>query len=253
MGDGLVSEEILCEEVPDSAPAWVSDAIFYEIFPDRFSNGDLSNDPPEVTPWGSTPTRDNFFGGDLQGIINRLQYLEELGITALYLTPVFKARTNHKYDTCDYLSVDPIFGTTELLRSLVAAAHERGIRVILDAVLNHCGDGFWAFEDVREKGASSNYRDWFFATSYPISLNPPNYQTCCGAWSLPKLNTSNPEVQDHLLNVASYWIEECDIDGWRLDTPWKLPVDFLRRFRDRVKCAKPEAYIVGEAYVDSKK
>ena len=250
MPDSRTSDSAKVNIMEYPIPKWVKDAVFYEIFPERFANGDPSNDPPDCVAWTSTPTRDNFFGGDLQGIIDHLPYLEDLGVTALYVTPVFKARTNHKYDICDYLSVDPAFGTNELLRRLVAKAHDKGIRVILGAVFNHCGDGFWAFEDLTQKGASSKYASWFFVDSYPVSKDPPNYQTAGGAWYLPKLNTANPEVRDYLLKVANYWIEECGIDGWRLDVPWKVPLDFWRLFRDTVKRAKPDAYIVGEVWRD---
>jgi cyclomaltodextrinase len=232
------------------APDWVVGSIFYEIFPDRFANGDSSNDPPSVVSWGSKPTRDNFMGGDLQGIIDHFPYLDELGVNALYLTPIFKAGSNHKYDTYDYFRVDPAFGTKELLRKLVDEAHQRGMRIILDAVFNHCGEGFWAFEDVKQKGGSSAYVPWFFIESFPLSQDPPNYQTCGATRYMPKLNTNTLEVREHLFEAATYWIEECGIDGWRLDVPWKVPFDFWVEFREKVKAANPEAYIVGEFWRD---
>lgn len=233
-----------------AAPAWVTDAIFYQIFPERFANGDTGNDPAGVEPWGGVPTRENFFGGDLQGILNRLPYLESLGVSALYLTPIFKAYTNHKYDTADYLTIDPAFGDEALLKRLVQEAHRRDMRVVLDAVFNHCGDRFWAFEDLRTHGADSPYADWFFVHTYPLKQAPPSYQTCGGAPYLPKLNTTHPDVRQHLLHVATYWLERCDIDGWRLDVPWKVPMDFWRVFRQRVKRVKPDAYIVAEVWRD---
>jgi len=229
-------------------PEWVKDAIFYEIFPERFANGDQSNDPLDKEVWGNIPSRTNFFGGDLQGIIDHLDYLQDLGITGLYLTPIFKAKTNHKYDTCDYMSVDPAFGDTELLKKLVSKAHRCGIKIILDAVFNHTGDSFWAFEDVKKNGSSSRYASWFFVDETPLSHDPPNYQTCGGVGYLPKINITNPEVQDYLLRVASYWIETCDIDGWRLDVPWKVSMQFWKLFRERIKSIKPDAYIVGEIW-----
>ncbi|MFN8420542.1 MAG: alpha-amylase family glycosyl hydrolase [Anaerolineae bacterium] len=235
-----------------AAPAWVADSIFYQIFPERFANGDPSNDPAGVVSWESTPTRENFFGGDLQGILDRLPYLEQLGINAIYMTPVFKARSNHKYDTCDYMTVDPAFGSNELLGKLIDSAHNRGIRIVLDAVFNHCGDGFWAFEDVAQRGKQSPYWDWFMVRDYPLQMNPPSYQTCGGAAFLPKLNTRNLEVQDYLLKVAAYWISEYGIDGWRLDVPWKADFDFWRRFRDVVKGIDPQSYIVGEFWRDAR-
>jgi cyclomaltodextrinase len=239
-----------CQSWP--APAWVPDAIFYEIFPDRFYNGDPDNDPPGTLPWGGLPTRENFFGGDLRGIVDRLPYLEELGINALYLTPIFPARTNHRYDVCDYLEVDPVLGSLGLAQELVQDAHARGIRVLLDAVFNHCGNGFWAFEDLRKRGASSPYRDWFTVASLPIVQDPPNYVTCGGASYLPKLNTRNPETRAYLLRAATFWLEQVGIDGWRLDVPWKVPLDFWREFRTAVKQVNPEAYVVGEVWRDSR-
>jgi len=231
-------------------PTWVPDAIFYEIFPERFANGDPHNDPPEIEPWGGTPTRENFFGGDLQGILDHLDYLEALGITALYLTPFFTAQTNHRYDISDYLSVDPHAGDLDVLRKLVQAAHTRGIRVLFDCVFNHCGAGFPPFVELQEKGAASAYQDWFFVDTYPLHAAPPTYQTCGGASYLPKLNTANPEVRDYLLKAATYWLREVDMDGWRLDVPWKVPRSFWQEFRTTVKNVKPDAYIVGEIWRD---
>jgi cyclomaltodextrinase len=232
-------------------PAWVQDAVFYEIFPDRFRNGDPANDPAGVQRWGEPPTRENFFGGDLDGIRQGLKYLAELGITAIYLTPIFAAGTNHRYDAHDYLLIDPALGDIDDLREMVAEAHRLGIRVILDAVFNHCGDGFWAFRDLVERGEESQYRDWFDVRSFPIRQDPPTYQTCGGAVYLPKLNTENPEVRRYLLEVATYWIKEAGIDGWRLDVPWKVPVDFWQEFQAAVKAAKPDAYVVAEIWRDA--
>lgn len=233
---------------PSIMPDWVQDAIFYQIFPDRFFNGDPSNDPPGTEPWGNPPTRENFFGGDLQGIIDKLDYLQDLGINALYLNPIFKARTNHKYDTSDYFEVDPTFGSNALLKDLVDELHRRDMRIILDGVFNHCGDGFWAFEDVKTLGASSIYSDWFIVRSYPIRANPPSYNTCGGCWYLPKLNVSTPQVREYILKVATHWLKEARIDGWRLDTPCKIPQYFWREIQTAVKAVDPQAYLIGEIW-----
>ncbi|CAM4315186.1 alpha-glycosidase [Paenibacillus tarimensis] len=234
-------------------PAWVKDAIFYQIFPERFANGDPSISPENVEEWGGEPRTDNFFGGDLQGVIDHLDYLEELGITAIYFTPVFEAPTNHKYDTRDYLKVDPHFGTNEKLKELVDRCHERGIRVLLDAVFNHAGRTFPAFVDCLEKGEASEYADWFHVREWPLDVKDgiPTYETFAFERNMPKFNTENPEVQDYLLKVARYWLEEVGIDGWRLDVANEVDHRFWRKFRDTVKEVNSDAYILGEVWHDS--
>jgi len=231
-----------------SAPEWVADAVFYQIFPERFCNGDRSNDPAGTSPWGDLPTRENFFGGDLQGILDKLDYLQKLGVNALYLNPIFAARTNHRYDTTDYFKVDPLLGDNSLLKELVTQAHKRGMYVILDGVFNHCGDGFAPFQDVLKNGAASEYADWFTVRSYPLRREPLNYLTCGGCPYLPKLNHAHRPVQEFILEVARYWINEAGIDGWRLDVPFKIGLPFWREFRQVVKAANPNAYLVGEVW-----
>lgn len=231
-----------------NGPDWVRDAIFYQIFPERFRNGDVSNDPPGVADWDrDAPTRDNFFGGDLDGITRSIPYLKDLGVNALYLTPIFAAGSNHKYDTYDYKRIDPGFGTLNTFRRMRAGLKGADIRLVLDAVLNHCGDGFWAFQDVLKRGAASPYLDWFFIDSLPIRFDPPSYQTCGGAAFLPKLNVDNPALQAELMRAVLQWTNE-GIDGWRLDVPWKAPLSFWRQFRECVVKANPEAYIVAEVW-----
>lgn len=234
-------------------PAWVKDAVFYQIFPERFANGDRSLDPKGVEPWGGEPTPSNFFGGDLQGVLDHLDHLTELGVNAIYFNPLFEAPTNHKYDTKDYLKVDPHFGTNELLKKLVEACHQRGIRVLLDAVFNHSGREWPPFVDVRDKGAASEYADWFHVREFPIDVKDgiPTYDTFAFERHMPKLNTENPKVQAHLLEVARYWIEDIGVDGWRLDVANEVDHRFWRAFRDVVKRANPEAYILGEIWHDS--
>lgn len=234
-------------------PAWVKDAVFYQIFPERFANGDPSNDPEGVEPWGGEPKPHNYFGGDLQGVIDHLDHLERLGVNAIYFNPLFAARTNHKYDTEDYLKVDAHFGTNETLKELVKACHARGIRVLLDAVFNHSGRTFAPFVDVLEKGADSQYADWFHVREFPLEVRDgiPTYDAFAFEKHMPKLNTENEDVQKYLLEVARYWIEEVDVDGWRLDVANEVDHRFWRKFREVVKAAKPEAYILGEIWHDS--
>jgi len=235
-----------------SAPEWVKDTVWYQIFPERFANGNKDLDPEGALEWGSAePTPENFFGGDLEGVIDHLDYLKELGITGIYFTPVFHAFSNHKYDTIDYLEIDPQFGTKETLKKLVEEAHNRGIKVMLDAVFNHSGYHFKPFQDLLQNGKDSKYKDWFHPHSLPLDEQNLNYDTFGYVSSMPKLNTKNPEVKDYLLTVAKYWIEECGIDGWRLDVANEVDFDFWRSFRKTVKHEKEDAYILGEIWHDS--
>lgn len=234
-------------------PQWAKDAVFYQIFPERFADGDPSNNPEGALPWGGKPEWHNFFGGDLQGVIDHLDYLSELGINAIYFTPVFEAPTNHKYDTHNYMKVDPHFGTNDTLKELVAEAHKRGIRVMLDAVFNHAGRTMPQFVDVLEKGADSPYADWFHIREFPLQVQDgvPTYDVFAFVPEMPKLNTENPEVKQYLLQVAQYWIEEVGIDGWRLDVANEVDHQFWREFRQVVKAANPDAYILGEIWHDA--
>lgn len=233
-----------------AAPDWLADAVFYQIFPERFANGDPTLDPPGVEPWDAEPTRDNFLGGDLQGIIDHLGHIQRVGANALYLTPVFEARTNHRYDAVDYFAIDHRLGDLNTFHRLLAACHDRGIRVVLDAVLNHCGDGHWAFADVVVNEADSTYVNWFSVEGFPVVAHPePNYRTCSGCHYLPKWNTYNPAVREHHFQVARYWIDQ-GIDGWRLDVPYFINRNFWRQFRNVVKPLDEDLYIVAEEWRD---
>jgi glycosidase len=231
-------------------PLWVNNSIFYQIFPERFCNGDPSNDPQWVLPWGGKPGLETFFGGDLRGILDRLPYLSDLGVNAIYLTPIFAARSNHKYDAMDYMQIDPAFGDLAIFKELVKSVHQGGMHIVLDAVFNHCGDGFWAFQDLLKHGEHSDYQQWFYPMHLPVQQTPSNYQTCGGTHYLPKLNTNHTDVRAYLYDAARYWLEETGIDGWRLDVPWKVPMDFWQEFRGVVKSSNPEAYLVAEAWRD---
>ncbi|MCF7889782.1 glycoside hydrolase family 13 protein [Candidatus Bipolaricaulota bacterium] len=228
-------------------PEWVRDAVFYQIFPERFYNGNRDNDPENVEDWGEKPTRNNFFGGDLAGVKSKLDYLEELGITAIYLNPIFNSPSNHKYDTTDYYEVDPRFGDTELLKSLVESAHDRDMKVVLDGVFNHSGEHFFAFEDIKKNGSDSKYWNWYEVDNFPIEDEPePNYRCWAGVSSMPEFDRTNPEVREFLLEVVQHWIKEADIDGWRLDTVNYLEPGFVRAVRSAAKEIKPGAYVMGE-------
>ncbi|MDR0267595.1 alpha-glycosidase [Paenibacillus sp.] len=234
-------------------PDWAKDAVFYQIKPERFANGDPGNDPEGTEPWGGQPKMDNFFGGDLKGVLDHLDYLIDLGINAIYFTPIFTAPSNHKYDIVDYKQVDPHLGTNTLLKELVETCHGKGIRVMLDAVFNHCSELFPQFQDVLKNGEKSKYKDWFHINQFPARVEKgiATYDTFGFYGNMPKFNTANPEVRKYLLDVAEYWIKEIQLDGWRLDVANEVDHHFWRNFRHVVKIANPEAYIVGEVWSDS--
>lgn len=244
--------------LPD-VPEWVKHAVFYQIFPDRFARGKRPLHPPGIhfKEWGSPPSEQGYQGGDLLGIVDRLDYLQELGVNALYLNPVFSSASNHRYHTYDYFSVDPLLGGNAALRELLHAAHARDMRVVLDGVFNHASRGFWPFHHVLENGGNSPYIDWFYIEDWPLNPYPTgpgipaNYAAWWGLHALPKLNVANPGMRDHLLRAAAYWIE-FGADGWRLDVPEEIQdVQFWREFRHAVRAANPEAYLVGEIWHDA--
>ena len=237
-------------------PEWVSKTVWYQIFPERFANGNADLSPEGALAWDAaiSPKPTDFFGGDLQGIIEHLDYLQDLGITGLYLCPIFESPSNHKYNTTDYFEIDRHFGDKETFRKLVEQAHLRGMKVMLDAVFNHMGDQSAQWQDVLKHGEKSEYKDWFHIQEFPVTndklMNPKElpYHTFAFASYMPKLNTANPEVKDYLLRVAIYWVEHFDIDAWRLDVANEVDHQFWRDFRKSVLAKKPDLYILGEVW-----
>ncbi len=237
-------------------PDWVKHAIFYQIFPDRFARSRRLEHPPglQLKHWGSPPEEQGFQGGDLLGIVDRLDYLQELGVNAIYLNPVFASAANHRYHTYDYFRVDPLLGGDEALRELLEEAHRRDMRVLLDGVFNHTGRGFWPFHHILENGADSPYLDWFIVTGWPIRpyssdrKYPANYAAWWNLPALPKLNVETPAVREYLLEVTRHWLH-FGIDGWRLDVPQEIKNPaFWRSFRKAAKLANAEAYLCGEIW-----
>ncbi len=234
------------------APAWVKDAIFYQIFPDRFCRSERYHAVGKFVEWGSKPTRENMFGGNLSGIEDKLEYIAGLGVNAIYLCPIFKSNSNHRYHTVDYFEIDPVLGTLEDFDRLVKKAHKLKIRVILDGVFNHCSRGFFQFNSLMELGPNSPYVDWFHVKGWPLNAysGKPNYECWWNFPALPKFNTDCPDVREYLFSVGEYWMKR-GIDGWRLDVPNEIDDDsFWQEFRRRVKAVNPDAYIVGEIWDD---
>ncbi len=242
------------------APAWVAATVWYQIFPERFRNGNPNNDPPGTKSWSRGPVQNReFYGGDIEGIIQGLDHIEALGCNGIYLTPIFASPSAHKYDTTDYFHIDPSFGTEEDLKRLVDACKARGIRIILDAVFNHAGKEFGPWKDLVERGPDSIYRDWFRIRDFPLfpsgqdsgDSRHTNFETFGFTTRMPKLNTNNPETREYLLEVAVKYVRDFGIDGWRLDVANEVDHEFWREFRKRIKAVNPDAYIVGEIWHDA--
>ncbi|MCR5321917.1 MAG: alpha-glycosidase [Lachnospiraceae bacterium] len=259
-------------------PEWTQNAVMYHIFPDSFANGkrridvgskcvDLEHNDSKITQSSGNDENINnagpvkkekrghsrsLNGGTLKGITENVDHLKELGITLLYLNPIFKANSYHKYDTIDYFEIDPCFGTKADLKELVDTLHENGIRIVLDGVFNHCGPDFFAFKDVLENGERSKYCSWFYGLNFPIRYEyPPNYECFAYVKDMPKLNTGNPEVRDYICKVGKYWISEFGIDGWRLDVANEVDHDTWRAFRHAVLSERPDAFLIAEIWEDA--
>lgn len=230
---------------------WLNNAVFYQVFIDRFDKASKKDESYINASWGDLPTPKSFFGGDLDGICKHLDYIQSLGVTALYLNPIFKSPSNHKYDIIDYYEIDEMFGGKEALKRLVKACHERGIKIMLDAVFNHVSEGFYPFNQVMEYGRKSDYFDWFVIDGDNISGDRDNYDCFAACKYMPKLNTNNPEVQSYLIDIAKHYITEYDIDGWRLDVADEVAHDFWRQMRRKIKAVKPDAVLIGENWHNS--
>ncbi len=227
---------------------WLENAVFYQIFVDRFYVGKRDKDTSYVNlKWGELPNPKSFAGGDIKGITEKLFYLKDLGINALYLTPLFRSISNHKYDISDYYAIDEHFGDIVDLKELITKAHSLGIKVVLDAVFNHASDELKEFRDVIKHGKESAYYDWFIITND----EPLEYECFGDCKYMPKFNTSNGQVRKYLIDIATYWIKECDIDGWRLDVSDEVSHVFWRELRTAVKDIKEEAVLIGENWHDA--
>ncbi len=307
-------EELMARFVPD----WVADAVFYQIFPERFRNGDRTNDPirasledPPSVPESWKPSSwtgdwyaradwekvrsDNFYehgvfqrryGGDLQGVIEKIDYLKNLGVNAIYFNPVFYGRSMHKYDAASMHHIDPYFGpdpvgdlkliasetsdpktwqwtaADKLFLELIRQLHERGMHVIIDGVFNHTGRDFFAFSDLRAKQKESAYQDWYIVQHFDDPATPQNefrYKSWWGFESLPEFadNESqqdlHPGPRQYVFDITRRWMDpngdgdpSDGIDGWRLDVANEVPNGFWLDWNTLVRELNPQAYTVGE-------
>jgi alpha-glucosidase len=255
-------------------PEWLYEAIFYQIFPDRFANGNPANDPqptettyrghgPQTFPWGTLPPDDTpfplvFYGGDLEGVAQKLAYIADLGATALYLNPVFTAQSNHKYDVIDYEHVDRHFGGDEALIALRQALDTRSMRYLLDIVPNH--SGYWHpwFQAALADAAAPE------AEFYTFTRHPEEYASWLGVWILPKLNYRSAELRRRMYegdgSIFRRWLQPpYSADGWRVDVAnmlgrqgaSQLGTEVARGIRQAVKAEQPDAYLMGENFFDA--
>ncbi|MFH2051308.1 MAG: alpha-amylase family glycosyl hydrolase [bacterium] len=295
---------------PFFTPEWAKDGIIYQIFPERFANGDEGNDPDFSEPWyegvhtlpasGKTngeyfhlvedwydvgglvrspyrtdgkPDYYSFYGGDIAGIRQKLDYLNDLGVTVIYFNPLNQGMSNHKYDPVDYLKIDPHFASEDEFKAFVQDCHARGIRIVVDVAFNHTGNWHFAFRDAVEKGPDSPYYKWYEFKRWPLPAgrdipNASDYYDCWWGFGLhPNLNFDltrsnanenniddvedadpNWPVVEYVLSVADKWLGEYDIDGFRLDVPNEVPHWFWALWNERCKSIKPDCWLVGELW-----
>ncbi len=230
---------------------WLSNAVFYQIFVDRFYKASEKDESYINAEWADMPTPKSFYGGDLDGIRVKLPYIKSLGVNAIYLTPIFKSDSNHKYNISDYYCVDDAFGGEQAFARLVRECHENGIKVVLDAVFNHVSEDFSPFADVKKNGKASAYYDWFVINGDVVSDKRDNYERFADCYDMPKLNTDNPEVLRYCVDVALFWTKRYGIDGWRLDVSDEVSHEFWRGFRKALKSVNPDCVLIGENWHDS--
>ena len=239
-------------------PDWVNETVWYQIMPDRFCRG---SDAPKRFPTRKWSDGKNIhfwdtYGGDLKGITEKLEYLRDLGITGIYMTPIFLSNSNHKYNTFSYETIDPDFGTEEELVALVDKAHSLGIRVMMDAVFNHCGTEFAPWQDAVKNGPESPYWDWFFINQWPLpklgmKTEDGRYYSFAFGTMMPKLNTNNPEVIAYFQRICSHWVRDWHIDGIRFDVGNEVSHKFLKELGRSLKQVDPDVFLLGEIWHDS--
>ena len=236
---------------------WWVNTSWYQIFPDRFNKSD-----GELIP---TNGQDNILaGGNIKGIIEKLDYIQQLGFNGIYLNPIFKATSNHKYDTEDYFAIDPDFGSMEDFENLISELKQRGMRIMLDGVFNHVGWKFPWWQDVLKNKSKSKYKDHFFiwdvekvgkpedfeGTDFFVSGEAKGFETFANTPTMPRLNWNNEEVEKYLLDVTSFWAKK-GIDAWRMDVGDEVGFETWRKIKSKFKEVNKEGVILGEVWYDS--
>lgn len=251
-----------------NAPEWAQNTVWYQIFPARFNKGECQCVPENIKPWQPFGEEiihihgagEPVYGGNLQGIVDKLDYLKDLGITGLYMTPVNKSHSQHKYDTDDYCQIDPAFGDDKTMKELVEQAHSKGIRVMLDGVFNHSGVFFGPWQDVWQNREKSRYKDWFMINDFDFiemangqkgNAGNKKYYSFAFVDKMPKLNTNNPELREYLCGVCEKWVKEYDIDGIRLDVANEISHVFCQQLKFRLTSIKKDFYLLGEIWHNS--
>ncbi len=263
--------QLTCYAESYHAPKGFAGSVMYQIFPDRFYREELCDTAQKLTPFvlhsdtaelphylpdeKGVVQNNDFYGGSLSGIRKKLPYLEQLGVNILYLNPIFMAYSNHRYDTADYLTIDPLLGTEEDFRLLCEDVHRRGMKIILDGVFSHTGSDSIYFDKENRFGngachnPDSPYRKWFDFQDYPHK-----YTSWWGIETLPCVMEENPSYMDYIIygedSVVAHWLN-CGADGFRLDVADELPDTFIRALTKRVKEIKPDGIVIGEVWEDA--
>lgn len=243
------------EELNTTYNNYIDQGVVYHIFPDSFNRGSKFEKDSSVkyNDWGNKPVGDKYYGGTIHGIIEKLDYLSELGINTIYITPVFTSTSNHRYNSENFRDIDRILGDKAAFKELVEKCHLRGIKVIMDIILNHCATDFWAFKDVINNQENSKFKDWFIIKEFPVDLNN-KYATYSCWWnnkSMPQFNLENKEVVDYLLNSCSFWVSQFNIDGWRIDVSGELNDELIKKFIQYMRKIKEDIIIIGENWKNS--
>ena len=234
---------------------WAKDAVVYQIFIDRFKRGDSEKDDTYITqPWNAVSGPKDLAGGDLKGILEKLDTIRDMGFNTLYLTPIFRSPSNHKYNVTDYTKIDPMFGKNADMYALLEAVHARGMHVILDTVFNHCDESNPLFMDVKEKGRASEFYDWFIVHGdFPEKYDAKtcNYEIFADCPYMPKWNTSNPKVREYLIQIALTCLS-WGVDGLRLDVADEVSHALWRELKSAAGEKYPNAVLIGEVWHENK-